>query len=179
VGSENTVRVLDVATHSKDYTGQLADYAQKVLDLAPDLCGYLLVRGSPSCGYESVKRHSGNGDHLASDQQGIFARALALADPLLPLEDDERLNDPVLRESFVTRAHAYHDWKLLCGEGVSPQKLVAFYSRHKCRLMAHQKPERKAMERILANTGKLPLEESSRGFITALMGALSHPGGKT
>jgi uncharacterized protein YbbK (DUF523 family) len=112
VGSENAVRVLDVATHSLDYTGPLADYAKQVLDLAPELCGYILVRGSPSCGYEGVKRHSVNGEHLASDQQGIFARALAALDPLLPLEDDERLNDPGIRDSFVSRVHAYHDWKL-------------------------------------------------------------------
>jgi len=171
VGSEHTVRVLDVATHCNDYTGQLTDYEQKVLDLAPGLCGYLLVRGSPSCGYEGVKRHSDDGDHLASDQQGIFARALAVADPLLPLEDDERLSDPALRESFVTRAHAYHDWKHLCGEGVSPHKLVEFYSRHK--------PDCEALERILADPDRLPLEELSRIFITALMATLSHRSAKT
>jgi uncharacterized protein YbbK (DUF523 family) len=177
VGSENAVRVLDVTTHSKDYTGQLAGYAQKVLDLAPGLCGYLLVRGSPSCGYEGVKRHSDDGDHLASDQQGIFARALAVADPLLPLEDDERLNDPVLRESFVIRVHAYHDWKLLCGEGLSAYKLVEFYSRHKTRIMAHHKPDHEALEGILADTGVLPLEELSIIFITTLMAALSQKPG--
>ena len=82
---------------------QLAGYAQKVLDLAPNLCGYLLVKGSPSCGFESVKRHADDGNHLASDQQGIFARALAAVEPLLPLEDDERLDDPELRASFVAR----------------------------------------------------------------------------
>ena len=173
VGSEHTVRVLDVATHSKDYTSQLTDYAQKVLNAVPYLCGYLLVRGSPSCGYEGVKRHSDDGDHLASDQHGIFARALAVADPLLPLEDDERLNDPALRESFLTRAHAYHDWKLLCGEGVSPHKLVEFYNPHKSRLMAYHKPDREALERILADTDKVSLEELSSIFITTLMRALS------
>jgi uncharacterized protein YbbK (DUF523 family) len=179
VGSEHAVRVLDVATHSKDYTRQLTDYAQKVLDVAPNLCGYLLVRGSPSCGYEGVKRHSDDGDHLASDQQGIFARALAVADPLLPLEDDERLSDPALRESFMTRAHVYHDWKLLCGEGVSPHKLLVFYNRHKSRLMPHHKPDREALERILADTDKVSLEELSSVFITALMATLGHPGCKT
>ncbi|MBE9537809.1 MAG: DUF1722 domain-containing protein [Proteobacteria bacterium] len=171
VGSENSVRVLDVATHSKEYTVPLAGYAQKVLDMAPDLCGYILVRGSPSCGYEGVKRHSDNGNRLASDQQGIFAMALAVADPLLPLEDDERLNNPGLRESFVARAHAYHDWKLLCDDGLSAHKLVEFYSLHK--------PDCEALERILADTDRLPLEELSRIFITALMAALSHRSAKT
>jgi uncharacterized protein YbbK (DUF523 family) len=179
VGSENAVRVLDVATHSKDYTRQLANYARKVLGLAPNMCGYLLVRGSPSCGYEGVKRHTGNGDHVASDQQGIFAMALAAADPLLPLEDDERLDDPGIRESFVTRAHAYHDWKLLRSEELSAHKLVEFYKLHKSQLKAHHQPDCNTLERILADTNKLPLEELSRNFIAVLMAALSHPGGKT
>jgi len=46
------------------------------------------------------------------------------------------------------------------------------------RAPAHRKPCCKALDRILANTGKLPLEALSKNFITAFMGALSHPGGK-
>ena len=76
VGSENAVRALDVATHSEDYTDQLAAYAGKVLELAPELCGYVLVKGSPSCGYERVKRYLDNGASAASDQRGVFAAAL-------------------------------------------------------------------------------------------------------
>lgn len=113
VGTEPSVRALDVATHSNDYTDQLAAYADQILALAPELCGYILVKGSPSCGYDRVKRFSDDGDLVALDQQGIFAAALGRADPMLPLEDDERLNDPRLRESFVRRALAYHEWKTL------------------------------------------------------------------
>ncbi len=179
VGRENSVRVLDVDTHSKDYTRQLALYARKVVELAPDLCGYILVRGSPSCGFEAVKRHADDGSHLASDQQGIFAKALAAAEPLLPLEDDERLHDGAIRENFVNRAHTYHEWKLLCGGGLSADKLAAFYNRHKPRLMAHHEPSCEGLEQLLTNTGKRPLAEFSTIFITALMGALSYPGDRT
>jgi uncharacterized protein YbbK (DUF523 family) len=119
VGSGDTVRVLDVQTHTHDYTGQIQAYARYVLDLAPLLCGYILVQGSPSCGSAGVKRYSEQGQLLASDQRGIFAAALAKADPLLPLEDDESLNNPVLRESFVNRARAYHYWKTLTRQGLA------------------------------------------------------------
>ena len=129
VGSEESVRAVDVDTHQNDFTDKIAGYAETVLSLAPDICAYILVKGSPSCGYDRVKRYADNGHSVASDQQGIFAAALAKADPLLPLEDDGRLNDPGLRESFVTRAYAYHDWKQLLGSGLSAHKLVEFYSR--------------------------------------------------
>jgi uncharacterized protein YbbK (DUF523 family) len=119
VGSKDSVRVLDVQTHTHDYTGQIQAYAQYVLDQAPLLCGYILVKGSPSCGYRRVKRYSEQGQYLASDQRGIFAAALADADPLLPLEDDENLSNRSLRESFLTRARAYHEWKMQTRQGVN------------------------------------------------------------
>ena len=104
VGTEDSVRVLDVETHEHDYTEQIQAYAGRVLEMAPESCGYVLVKGSPSCGYERVKRYTPAGHPVASDQQGIFAAALKAADPLLPLGDDGRLNDPGLRESFTTRS---------------------------------------------------------------------------
>ena len=126
VGTEDSVRALDVDTHENDFTDKIAAYAGTVLDLAPELCGYILVKGSPSCGYERVKRYAENGHHIRADQQGIFASALARLDPLMPLEDDGRLNDPGLRESFITRAYTYHDWKQTTAEGLKPGALVSF-----------------------------------------------------
>ena len=77
VGDEDRVRALDVDTHEHDFTDKLAGYADTVLSLAPELCGYVLVKGSPSCGVERVKRYTMAGHGVASDQQGIFARALS------------------------------------------------------------------------------------------------------
>ena len=173
VGGPTQVRALDVETHSKDYTEQLADYANTVLGLAPELCGYILVKGSPSCGYDRVRRYADNGYGIGSDQQGIFAAALARTDPLLPLEDDGRLNDPGLRESFVTRAYAYHDWKQLCASGLSAHKLIGFYSRYKYLVMAHHVPEYRELGKLLANAGNRAVDELAAEFIAALMGALA------
>jgi uncharacterized protein YbgA (DUF1722 family)/uncharacterized protein YbbK (DUF523 family) len=173
VGPEDAVRALDVDSHSQDYTDQLAGYAERVLSLAPELCGYILVKGSPSCGYERVKRFAESGQSVASDQQGIFAAALGRADPLLPLEDDGRLNDPGLRESFVTRAYTYHEWKQLVTEGVSAHRLVAFYSRYKYLIMAHHVPTYRELGRMVADAGKQPPEELAEAFISRLMRGLT------
>ena len=173
VGTDRGVRALDVETHSSDFTDQLAAYADTVLGLAPQLCGYILVKGSPSCGYDRVKRYTDNGHSVASDQQGIYAAALAKADPLLPLEDDGRLNDPGLRESFVTRAYTYHEWKKLCGEGLSAHKLISFYSRYKYLVMAHHVAGYKSLGRLLSDAGKQPLDQLASDFITGLMHSLS------
>lgn len=173
VGSETQVRAVDVDTHSNDFTDKLAGYADTVLQLAPELSGYILVKGSPSCGYDRVKRYGENGHSIASDQQGVFAAALAKADPLLPLEDDGRLNDPGLRESFVTRAYTYHDWKQLVAGGLSARSLIEFYSRYKYLAMAHHVPSYKALGRMLADAGKQDATALGKEFIAALMSALS------
>jgi uncharacterized protein YbgA (DUF1722 family) len=162
-----------VATHSRDYTGQLAAYAATVLEAAPEICGYILVNGSPSCGYDRVKRFAENGHGIASDQRGIFAMALASADPLLPLEDDGRLNDPGLRESFVTRAYAYHDWKQLCASGLSAHKLIAFYSRYKYLVMAHHVEGYRKLGRMLADAGRRAPGELAAEFAPEFMSALA------
>ena len=172
VGQASAVRALDVATHSDDYTDQLAAYAREVLAQAPQLCGYILVKGSPSCGFERVKRFADNGHSVAADQRGIFAAALAQADPLLPLEDDGRLNDPELRESFATRVYTYHDWKNLRASGLSAHRLIAFYSRYKYLVMAHHVASYRTLGRLLADAGKQPIEQLAADFIAQLMAAL-------
>ena len=174
VGTEDKVRIVDVETHGNDYTEQIRDYARCVLEQAPTLCGYILVKGSPSCGYGRVKRYSDKGHHLASDQDGVFAAALAQLDPLLPLEDDGRLNDPGLRESFVTRAYAYHEWKNLQRDGLTARRIIEFYSRYKYLVMAHHVPSYKSLGRMLSHTGKRDLQELADEFIATLMSALTH-----
>ena len=174
VGTETHVRAVDVDTHQHDFTTKIAAHADTVLSLAPELCAYILVKGSPSCGFERVKRYADNGNHIRADQQGIFASALGRADPLMPLEDDGRLNDPGLRESFVTRAYTYHDWKQLVAEGVTAGKLINFYSRYKYLAMAHHVPGYKALGRLLADAGKQDIAELTERFIATLMSTLTH-----
>ena len=173
VGSEDHIRVLDVETHQHDHTDAIAAHAHEVLEMAPELAGYVLVKASPSCGFERVKRFNQKGNVVAHDQQGIFATALAKADPLLPLEDDGRLNDPGLRESFVTRALVYHQWKQLRSEGLTAAKLIDFYSRHKYLVMAHHVPSYKQLGPMLADAGKQDLETLASEFIAVMMNALT------
>lgn len=167
------VRALDVYSHQRDYTAPLAAYARDVLRRAPELCGYILVKNSPSCGYDRVKRYTGSGALAAADSRGIFAAALHAADPLLPLEDDGRLNDPGLRESFATRVYAYRDWKALRAEGLSARALVAFHSRYKYLVMAHDVGAYKRLGRLLADAGRRDPEALGSEFIAGLMAALS------
>lgn len=173
VGVPDALRVLDVDTHQHDYTGAIAGFAATVVSCAPRLCGYILVKGSPSCGYARVKRFNDKGNIVAHDAQGIFATALSKLDPLLPLEDDGRLNDPALRESFVTRAFAYHQWQQMAAAGLSSRALIEFYSRYKYLVMAHHVPSYKQIGPMLADMSKRDVQSVADEFIVVFMNALT------
>jgi uncharacterized protein YbbK (DUF523 family) len=72
-----------------DHTDAMRAYAeQRVRALEQmDLRGYVLKSKSPSCGMD----------------EGIFATVLRTRLPELPVEEESRLNDPVLRDHFIKR----------------------------------------------------------------------------
>jgi uncharacterized protein YbbK (DUF523 family) len=173
VGAHTQVLALDVASHSRDYTDKLAGHARHVLAQAPEICGYILVKDSPSCGYQSVKRFSAEGDLVATDQQGIFAAALQSLDPLLPLEDDERLNEQELRDSFIIRARIFHQWKLLAEDALTPAKLRVFYRPYQQRLISRHQPSDTKLKALLTGKEQSPQKNLSGDFIRILMAGLS------
>ena len=75
---------------------------------------------------------------------GMFPREVMNRFPLLPLEEEGRLNDLPLRENFVERVlpvekhdRAYYRWTRLLDEEPTPGGLVKFHTAHKLSLMAH------------------------------------------
>ena len=85
---------------------------------ALDLDGYVLKKDSPSCGLERVKVYpAAAGGIPTKDGRGLFAAALVAALPDLPVEEEGRLNDPSLRESFIAQVLAHHRWRAERAEG--------------------------------------------------------------
>ena len=86
-----------------DHTEAMRAYAStRVAELVEeDLCGYVTKKGSPSCGLERVPVHGGHGGPPRRDGVGAFVQVLMEKLPMLPVEEEGRLHDPALRESFV------------------------------------------------------------------------------
>ena len=114
-GEEAQVRLVTPETGA-DHTEAMQTWAaRRVEELAQlDLDGYILKRGSPSCGLERVDLHSEEGGAPSQEARGLFAEALLRRLPDLPVEDEGRLQDPALRESFVARVFA-HAWRKAWG----------------------------------------------------------------
>lgn len=158
---------------SLDVTADLLAYGDRLGREARHLCGYILTKGSPSCGMERVKVYHPNGMPNSADS-GIFVRALREANPVLPVEEEARLNDPVLRENFIARVFAYDDWKRQVEAEPSYHQLIRFHSRQKYLLMAHHYQGYRQLGHFLAEAHRLPLEQAMAEYLQAFMGHLGH-----
>ena len=156
-----------------DYTGTMRRYAEKkVAALArADLCGYVLKKNSPSCGMERVKVYW-SGGHASKKGSGIFAAVLRERLPALPVEEEGRLSDPVLRENFIERLFAARRLKEFFSGRWTTGGLVAFHTAHKFQLRAHSLSGYHRLGRLVASAGSLERaalrEEYEREFMDTL-----------
>lgn len=138
-----------------DWTDRMNRYARKrVKQLARmDLSGYILKSRSPSCGMARVKvtypRNAKARAHPVGS--GLFAAELMRQLPLLPVEEEGRLNDPGLRDNFVVRVFAYHRLRGLFAGRFSRGAVVAFHSGEKYLLMAHSPKHFKQLGQLVVH----------------------------
>lgn len=134
-----------------------------------DLCGFILKKDSPSCGLERVRVYHAGGGSAVRKGVGLFARALLERLPHLPVEEDGRLNDPVLRENFVERVFAYRRWRDLLEQGFTPGRLVAFHTAHKLLMLAHSPDHYARLGRLVAAGKTLPRAELREEYARLFM----------
>jgi uncharacterized protein YbgA (DUF1722 family)/uncharacterized protein YbbK (DUF523 family) len=172
VGEAGELRCVGTRTASVDVTAELAECADEQRDWQVDLRGYILKKDSPSCGMERVKVYNVNGGQPTRDGVGIYARGLLRNFPNLPVEEEGRLGDPVLRENFIHRVLIYHRWRALLSEGVSWVRLGSFHATHKLVLFSHDQNMARALGRELADAGGGDVQTFARHYETQLMALL-------
>lgn len=164
------VRCVSSVDETLDYTEALTDCANEQLAWQEPLCGYILKKSSPSCGMERVKVY--DGARARRDGVGIYAAALMRNWPNLPVEEEGRLGDPVLRENFIQRVYVQWRWQQLLREGLSVRGLVTFHARHKLILMSHCLNAYRDLGPLVAGATKVNLTQVSAEYIRKLMIAL-------
>jgi len=173
VGDPDSPKAVGTDDPTMDVTGPLLSFARDRVRSLGDISGYILKKDSPSCGMERVKVYSEKGGAAQRKGQGVFARVLMERMPLLPVEEEGRLNDPVLKENYLMRVFVFHRWQQLVAEGLSSQALIAFHTDHKFLLMAHSQAAYQRMGRMLANLGDADLDAVALMYVTELMTALA------
>jgi len=172
VGDPARPRALGSRDASLDVTARLEAFGIAQLPRLEGLSGYILKSKSPSCGMARVPVTSEKG-MPAKVGVGIYARVLLERMPLLPVEEEGRLNDPVLRENFVTRVYVLHRWQQLRVERMTAAKLIDFHSRQKYLVMAHSQAAYQRLGQMLSHLKQVDLEAVADMYVAELMAALA------
>jgi uncharacterized protein YbgA (DUF1722 family)/uncharacterized protein YbbK (DUF523 family) len=171
-GDPEYPRLITIRTRM-DQTDRMTRWAEKrVVELEKEnLMGFIFKSNSPSSGMERVKVY--NEKHMAVRKGvGMFARVFMRHFPLLPVEEEGRLNDPALRENFIERIFTLARWRELLAENGNLRGLVAFHTEHKLLVLSHSAKHYREMGRLVANAKKSPLRKIFEDYQKQLMEAL-------
>jgi uncharacterized protein YbgA (DUF1722 family)/uncharacterized protein YbbK (DUF523 family) len=169
--SENPVMI--TSKTGKDVTNVMKKWAQKrVMELEKEpLCGFIFKKDSPSSGMERVKVYNEKG--MAEKKGvGIFAGIFMNHFPLIPVEEEGRLHDPILRENFIERVFSLKSWRETLSLRKSIANMIDFHTRHKLLIMAHSVKHYKLMGRLVAVGKERLLSEVYHEYEALLMEAL-------
>ena len=172
VGNPAQPQAVGTVDSTLNVTRPLHDYGVEMAAAHTDICGYIFMQKSPSCGLERVKVYQDGGRPAELSGRGIYAQAFCDAHPDLPVEEDGRLNDPVLRENFMTRVYAYSAWQALLEQGITRRSLTEFHACYKYQLMAHHPVQYKILGNLLGSLGKQDPRDIAPQYFSELMEAL-------
>lgn len=171
-GDPEDPRLVTTRTHA-DMTQRMKRWAARRLQELEheDLAGFVFKANSPSSGMERVRVYDDKGmPHRVG--VGIFARAFMESFPLLPVEEEGRLHDDLLRENFIERIFCLKRYRDTMRRSRSRRSLVDFHAAHKLQLMAHSPDILRQMGRLVAGARDRPIDDLFASYEGLLMAAL-------
>lgn len=172
VGDPDSPRLVTFKSKT-DHTDRMLTWTQKrVGELEKEeLCGFIFKSDSPSSGMIRVKVYNEKGmPHKIGI--GMFARAFMEHFPLIPVEDDGRLNDPVIRENFILQIFTMKRWRDNLARKRGIGNLVDFHTLNKLLMLSHSPKHYRLMGKLVAEGKKMPLGDLYDQYQLLLMEAL-------
>ncbi len=176
VGNPENPRLVTIKT-GKNLTHQMLSFCEKkVRELGNEkLCGFVFKSRSPSSGMERVKVYPENHGIAEKKGIGIFANQFMKAFPYLPVEEEGRLQDPILRENFIERIFIMKRWQNLLNSNPKINDLIIFHTRHKLLFMAHNIELYRSTGKYVAFASQLAFPEVLQTYYEMLMQATKKP----
>lgn len=175
IGDRQRPRALGVDDAALDVTARLESFAATTLGGLHDVSGYIFKKNSPSCGLRQVKLRARPDLPARREGTGIFARVVTESLPLLPVLEEDGLDDPVRRENFFCRVYVYRRWQELQTRGISAAGLRDFHVTHTYLIMAHSQAACRRLKRLLPDLPGQPSAHTTDAYIGELMAALARP----
>ena len=171
-----TIRLVDVdgrrravgnKTPDLDVTDALIQSAHDQADWHARIYGYIVKKDSPSCGMERVRVYQGEQPQRIG--AGLYTETMMHRIPALPVEEEGRLGDPVLREGFVKRVFIYKRWQDMLAAGLDWAALTDFHARHKLILYSHSQSLGRELGRELSGAHEQPIEDYAPRYLETMM----------
>ena len=172
IGDPDSPRLITIKT-GIDYTEQMLNWARKRLKVLEkeELCGFIFKTKSPSSGMRDIRIYNNKG-MVVNKGVGLWAKTFIEYFPLLPVEDEGRLNDAGLRENFIERIFVVHRWLNFIKNDGSSKGLVNFHTDHKLLIMAHSHSNLRELGKLVSNPQKLDKNEIIKQYYNLLMKTL-------
>src|SRR5690349_130057 len=171
VGDPHHPRLITIKS-AKDHTEALEGMPASRLPSLKDLSGYVFKKDSPSCGVQRVRIFNRHGMPNRNGT-GLFARAFMERFPMVPVEEEGRLCDPVLRDNFIERVFCYHRWQQLKQYRVTRIDIVKFHTVHKYLLLAHSRQLYQQLGQLVAQADRYQPKDLIQVYGKLFMDALA------
>jgi uncharacterized protein YbbK (DUF523 family) len=166
------IHCISVDDSGQDYTEALTKCADAQQHWHEKLCAYILKSDSPSCGMQGVKICV---DTMSIPEGvGVYAAKMMENFPWLPVEEEGRLGDAILRDNFIQRVIVMRRWHQLNERAFNVAGLLEFHVRHKPLVMSHDQSRYSELEQLVAATTEGSLQENSANYLVQLMQALKN-----
>jgi uncharacterized protein YbgA (DUF1722 family)/uncharacterized protein YbbK (DUF523 family) len=172
VGDPNSPLLIGPKSNT-DWTDKMVSYSEKrikVLDKI-NLCGYIFKSDSPTCGMERVRVYSEAGMPNRSGR-GLFTDIFIKSNPLIPVEEEGRLNDAKIRENFITRVFGFSRLQNLLNNNFSRGTLVRFHTIHKYLMLSHSTKHYQLLGKLVAESSKHQLADIGKNYSALFMEGL-------
>jgi uncharacterized protein YbgA (DUF1722 family)/uncharacterized protein YbbK (DUF523 family) len=134
----------------KIFTDEMNEFSRSFLESISNIDGFILKNKSPSCGVKAINIYPSFEDSRPrKDGTGLFAAHVSKYYPQLPLEDEGRLRNLIIRENFLTSIFALADFRRVNSRDLND--LITFHTKNKLLLMSRSPYNLKLMGQILAN----------------------------
>ncbi len=170
-------RVRLLGSAGADYTDAMRRWAGTVIaELRErELSGFVLKKGSPSCGFERVRVWDEGLQRPSRPARGVFAQALVEAMPALAIEEEGRLNDPGLREHFVDRVFGHARVRDFFAVPWTAESLIRFHSAEKAAVLAHDLEAARRLGRLVAGQRQVEPDQLARSYCELHGSAFARP----
>jgi len=167
------IKCIGTKTKDLDVTEKLIQCAHAQSNWLDDVYGYIVKKDSPSCGMERVKVYKN--DMPERKGSGLYTHTIMTNYPDLPVEEEGRLGDPVLRENFIKRIFTYKRWRDFIESNPGWPELFNFHAQHKYILYSHDQNKARQLGKELSEAGKGVLSDYVELYGKQLMEILKIP----